>query len=100
MKVLLELVRIVFLVVLIGGILSAFINYVYSKLETDIDTYGWMGLVSILIFLFVQYRNKYQFSGWYTGKGRVKLPTNVSKVLITISILLMLLPLILSFFLT
>lgn len=100
MKVLLELVRIVFIFVFIGGILSAFINYVYSKLGTNIDTYGWMGFVAILIFLFVLYRNKYQFSGWYTGKGREKLSTNVSKVFITISILLMLLPPILSFFLS
>lgn len=100
MKVLLELIRIVFLFVFIGGILSAFINYVYSKLGTNLDTYGWMGLIAILILLFVLYRNKYQFSGWYTGKGREKLPTKVSKGLISISILLMLLPPILSFFLS
>lgn len=99
MKVLLELIRIVFLFVFIGGIISSFINYVYSKLGT-IDTYGWMGLMAILILLFVLYRNKYQFSGWYTGKGREKLSQKVSNVLISISIILMLLPPILSFFLS
>ncbi|NHC38407.1 hypothetical protein G6549_00390 [Bacillus sp. MM2020_1] len=100
MKLLLELIRIVFLLVFIGGIISAFINYVYSKLGTNIDTYGWMGLMAILILLFVLYKNKYQFSGWYTGKGREKLSENVSKVLISISIILMLLPPILSSFLS
>jgi hypothetical protein len=98
MRVLLELTRIVFLFVFIGGIISAFINYVYSKLGTNINTYGWMGLIAILILLFVLYRNNYQFSGWYAGKGREKLSAKVSKVLISISIILMLLPPILSFF--
>ncbi|MGG7619341.1 hypothetical protein [Bacillus coreaensis] len=95
MRVLLELIRIVLIVGFIGGILSAFINYVYSKLGT-IDSFGWIGIMAILILLFVLYRNKYQYSGWYTGKGRAKLYENVSKVLISISILLMLLPPILS----
>ncbi|TDK54066.1 hypothetical protein E2K98_29795 [Bacillus salipaludis] len=98
MKVLLELIRIVFLFVFFGGIIGAFINFVYSKFGTNIDTYGWMGLMAILILFFVLYRNKYQFSGWYTGKGRVKLSAKVSKVLISISIILMLLPPILNFF--
>ncbi|WP_043933857.1 hypothetical protein [Bacillus sp. EB01] len=100
MRVLLELIRIVFLFVFIGGIFSAFINYVYSKLGTNIDTFGWMGLMAILLLLFVLYRNKYQFSGWYKGKGREKLSPNVSKGLISISIILMLLPPFLCFFLS
>ncbi|MDR7080705.1 hypothetical protein J2Y03_005796 [Neobacillus niacini] len=100
MKVLLELIRIAFIFVFFGGILSAFIKYVYSKLGTDTNTYGWMGLIAILILFLVLYRNKLQFSGWYKGKGREKLPKKVSKLLISSSILLLLLPPILSFFLS
>ncbi len=100
MKVLLELVRIAFIFVFFCGILSVLINYVYSKLGTNTDTYGWIVLIAILILFFVLYRNKFQFSGWYTGKGREKIPKKVSKVLITISILLLLLCPILSFFLS
>lgn len=96
MWVIFELLRIVLIFGFIGGILSAFINYVYSKFGT-IDTFGWIGILAILIILFVLYRNKYQYSGWYTGNNREKLPKNVSKVLISISILLMLLPPILSY---
>ncbi len=96
-KVLLELIRIVFLFVFLGGILSAFIKSVYSKLGTNIDNYGWMGLIAVLILLFVLYRNKYQFSGWYMGKGREKLSVKGSKVLISISIIFLLFPPILSF---
>ena len=101
MKVLLELITTAFIFVFFGGILSAFIKYVYSKLRgTDTNTYGWMGLTAILILFLVLYRNKLQFSGWYKGKGREKLPKKVSKLLISSSILLLLLPPILSFFLS
>lgn len=98
MKVLLELIRIVFIFVFFGGILSAFINYVYLKLGINTEMYGWIGFLAIIILLFELYRNKFQFSGWYTGKGREKLPRKVSILLISISILLLVLPPILSFF--
>ena len=100
MKVILELIRIVFIFVFFGGILSFFINYVYSNLGTNTDTYGWMGGMGILILFFVLYRNKFQFSGWYTGKGREKLPKKVSKLLISSSIFLLILPPILSSFIS
>ncbi len=96
MKALLELMRIAIILVLFGGILAFFINYAYSKLGTNTDTYSWMGGMGILILFFVLYRNKFQFSGWYTGKGRQKLPKKVSKVLISSSIFLLILPHILS----
>jgi hypothetical protein len=73
MKVLLELIRVTFLLVIFGVILSFFINYAYSLLGTNTDIYSWMGGIGILILFFVLYRNKFQFSGWYVGKGREKL---------------------------
>jgi len=57
---------------------------------------GWMGITGTVIIFFVLYRNKLQFSGWYVGKGREKLPKNISKLLISSSILLLILPLMLS----
>lgn len=98
LKILLELIRIISLLLFLGAILSAIINYIYSKIGTDIDNYGWMGVIAIFILLFVLYRNKLQFSGWYQGKGRVKLSEKVFKLLIISSISLLLLPPILSFF--
>jgi len=62
MRVLLELIRIVLIFGFIGGILSAFINNVYSKFGTK-DNYGWIGIMAILLLLFILYRNKYQYSG-------------------------------------
>jgi hypothetical protein len=100
LRVLLELVRIVISLLFFCGIIGAFINYLYSKFGTNTDTYGWMVFIAMFILFFVLYRNKYQFSGWYTGKGRKKLPQQVSKLLISISILFLILPPILGFLLS
>ena len=86
MKVLLELMRLVFIFVFVGVILWTFINYIYSKLGVNIDNYVWMVHTAILISFFVLYRNKLQLSGWYTGKGKEKLPKIVSKLHISSSI--------------
>ncbi|WP_043932782.1 hypothetical protein [Bacillus sp. EB01] len=98
MRVLLELLRIIVLFVIIGGILGSILDNVYSAIGTDIKKYGWIGFIAIIILFFILYRNKLQFGGWYKGKGREKLPKNVFQILIFSGILLLLLPPILSFF--
>ena len=96
MRVLLDLVRIIFIVAIIGGIAGYFIGDLYLAIDADTEKYGWMGFIAIMILIFVLYRNKLQFSGWYKGKGRVKLPKRVSQILIFSSIILLLLPPVLS----
>ena len=59
---------------------------------TDTEKYGWMGFIAIILLFFVLYRNKLQFSGWYKGKGREKLPKNVYQILIFSGVVLLLLP--------
>ena len=98
MRVFLELIRIIFIFVIVGGILGYFVENIYLGIGTDTERYGWMGFVAILILIVVLYRNKLQFSGWYKGKGREKLPKIVSQILIFSSISLLLLPPVLSFF--
>ena len=49
------------------------------------------------MFIFVLYRNKLQFSGWYKGEGKEKLSKTVSQTLITISVILLLFPPIINF---
>ena len=68
MRVFLELIRIIFICAIVGGTLGYFFENVYLEIGTDIDKYGWMGFIAILILIFVLYRNKLQFSGWYKGK--------------------------------
>ncbi|SES44012.1 hypothetical protein [Psychrobacillus sp. OK032] len=98
MRVLLELIRIIFIFAIVGSILGYIFENLYLEIGTDTENYGWMGFSAILILMFVLYRNKLQFSGWYKGKGREKLPKLVSQILIFTSISLLFLPPVLSFF--
>ncbi len=95
MRVLLELLRIIFIFILLGGLGWEIIGNIYTINEVT-ERYSWFGGVAILLILFVLYRNKLQFSGWYKGKCREKLPKTVSLMLIWVSILLIISPIILG----
>lgn len=97
MRVLLELIRIIFLFAIVGTILGGLLSNIYLEIGINTEKFGWMGFTSVFILMFVLYRNKWQFSGWYKGKGREKLPKRFSQVLIFSSISLLLLPPVLSF---
>lgn len=88
MRVLLELVRIIVIFGLLGALAWTLISDIYSVSEIT-EHYSWLGAIAILILLFVFYRNKLQFSGWYKGKGNKKLPRAVSTSLIVVSFLLL-----------
>ncbi|SFA70000.1 MULTISPECIES: hypothetical protein [unclassified Bacillus (in: firmicutes)] len=92
MRFLLELIRIIVIFVIFGGLFGSLLENVYLVVGTDTNNYGWIGSIAILILFFVVYRNKLQFSGWYKGKGRERLPIKVSKTLILSAITLLLIP--------
>ncbi|MFE0503287.1 hypothetical protein ACWF7H_01215 [Peribacillus butanolivorans] len=96
MRVILELIRILLILGLGGAIISTVLIAIYTSIGVNIDQYGWLGSIAILILLFVWYRNKLQFSGWYTGNGKEKLPKRVSQALILCSLLLLVSPPLLS----
>jgi hypothetical protein len=95
MRTLLELMRIIIIFALLGGFGWAIIGNLYTSNGVT-ESYSWLGALAIFVLLFVLYRNKLQFSGWYKGKGRKKLPRNVSISLISISIILIIGPFILE----
>jgi hypothetical protein len=95
LRVLLELLRIIFIFAFLGMILGAIPHAIYSTIGIDTEKYGWSYMLGVFIVIFVLYRNKLQFSGWYNGKGREKLPKGLSKTLIISAIILLLLPTIL-----
>ena len=97
MRILLELLRIIFIFAIVGSVLGYFLGNVYLEIGVDTQKYGWIGFIAIFILMFVLYRNRLQFSGWYKGQGRKKLPKIVSQTLIFSSISLLFLPPILSF---
>ncbi|MGG0643078.1 hypothetical protein ABE021_03880 [Sporosarcina gallistercoris] len=59
------------------------------------DDSMWMGAIAVFLLIFVLYRNKLQFSGWYKGESKVKLPKAVSLALILMSLILLITPIIL-----
>ena len=95
MRVTLELIRIIVILGLLGTLGWFVIENIYTVNETT-KKYSWLAALAILILLFVLYRNKLQFSGWYKGKGRKILPRKVSVVLISLSVILVITPFILS----
>lgn len=99
MRVLLELIRVTVFFAIFYVIFGSLLSYTYTKIGVNTsDKSSWIGLIAIVLLFFILYRNELQFSGWYTGRGRKRLPKRISKLLICISILLVLLPPILRFF--
>ncbi|PAV29685.1 hypothetical protein CIL05_09945 [Virgibacillus profundi] len=94
MKVLLELLRIILILAILGGVAWVILDQLYSKNEV-VQENRWLGAVGIYALLFVFYRNKLQFSGWYKGKGREKLSKKISLTVIAVSILMIASPILL-----
>ncbi|MBK5499958.1 hypothetical protein [Peribacillus sp. TH14] len=79
-RVILELLRIVAIIFILGSLTGALVNLIYAGMEINVDntTGGWFVGVAILIILFVFYRNRLRFSGFYKGKGKEKLSNKIS----------------------
>ncbi|WP_223587547.1 hypothetical protein [Neobacillus bataviensis] len=93
MRLILELVRITAILFIFGGLIGGFVKLIYASLRINVDNTfgGWLVGLAILNLLFVLYRNKLQFSGFYKGGGKVKLPKKVCMSLISGSLILLLL---------
>ncbi|ALC83012.1 MULTISPECIES: hypothetical protein [Bacillus] len=90
LRVILELFRIVAIIFILGSLMGALVNLIYASMEINVDnpTGGWFVGVAILLLLFVLYRNRLQFSGFYKSKGKEKLSNKISIFLICFSMLL------------
>lgn len=95
MRTILELLRIIIIIGIMGVLGGLVLSNLYS-INDRIEQYSWLGVIAILLLAFVLYRNKLQFTGWYKGKGREKLPRSVSYVLVLCSIILIILPFVLG----
>ena len=91
MRLSLELIRILAILLIIGGLLSSIVFTLYASFGFEIaNTNGGMPVgIAILLILFVLYRNKLQFSGFYKGKGMTKLSKNASISLVSCAVLLL-----------
>ncbi|MES9685854.1 hypothetical protein ABWK22_23705 [Gottfriedia acidiceleris] len=88
----LEVIRIILIFGLLDTLFSTVVSEIYNKFGVDLTHTGWWCYFGILVLIFVLYRNKIQFSGWYNGKGREKLPEIVTNLLISCSIIMILIP--------
>ena len=93
-KIFLELIRIIILFSIIGCVMwgGARLIYTSSGINVDGSYAGWLGGIAIYSLLFVLYRNKLQFSGFYNGPYRQKLSPTTTTIFITISVFLLILP--------
>ncbi|RSD29599.1 hypothetical protein [Mesobacillus subterraneus] len=88
MRVVLELLRIIVVFAILGSLLGSILGKAYLLLDVNTEPFEWMGFIAIMLLLFVFYRNKLQFSGWYKGEGREKLSPKVTCSFIAISAIL------------
>lgn len=95
LRTILELLRIVIIIVIFGALGGVVLGNLYT-INDHTEQYSWLGVIAILLLVFVLYRNKLQFSGWYKGKGRVRLPRMVSYILVLSAIILIILPFVLG----
>jgi hypothetical protein len=91
LRIILELFRITAIFLILGALLGGLVKLVYANIGINVDnTNGaWLVGFAIIILLFVLYRNKLQFSGFYKGEGKVKLPKKVSVSLISCSVIML-----------
>lgn len=91
MRVGLELLRIIFIFGLAGGGIWLLLGPLYTMHETS-EKYQWLGGLGVYALLFVIYRNRWQFSGWYKGSGRKRLPGVVTKAIVFSAFIIIALP--------
>ena len=96
MRIILEILRVMFIFLILMAILGTVFENLYLGIGNGAEKYSWISLIASFNLIFVLYRNKFQFSGWYEGEGKEKLPRKVSQILITSSVILILLPPILA----
>lgn len=91
MRIILEFIRVLLILFLSWAIIWAIVSGVYKVIGFDLDNmYGaWIASLSVLMLIFVLYRNKLQFSGFYKGKEVVKLSRNMTVSLISLSVLML-----------
>lgn len=98
MRIILELLRVLFIFLIIFAILGTFFENLYLTIGNGAEKYTWLCFIAIFIVIFVLYRNKFQFSGWYDGEGKEKLPRIVSRIFMISAVILLVLPLIMAHF--
>ncbi|WP_099354066.1 hypothetical protein [Fredinandcohnia onubensis] len=89
-KVILELIRTLVFFLVVGSAIGAIVNFIYKIFEVKISEApgGWFVVSAILIFIFLLYKNWFQFYSFVDGpKSKLK-KTNTTTLLIGAFLLL------------
>ncbi|MBX0358515.1 hypothetical protein [Halobacillus sp. Nhm2S1] len=97
MRILLEWLRIVFLFIFGGALVWVILGPFYN-VHPSSGEYQWLGALGVFGFLFVMYRNRWQFSGWYKGKRKNKLSRRMTRIIVTGSSVLLASPWVIAVF--
>ncbi|TDL88952.1 hypothetical protein E2R55_15610 [Vibrio vulnificus] len=91
LRVILELFRIITIIFVIGMIMGLIINSIYTIFGITVEntTGGWIVGLAIFPLLYVLYKNRLQFSGFYKNGKQVKLSTRTTTILVCFSVLML-----------
>lgn len=87
LRTILELIRVALILLIFGSVFYTGLTWGYSWTSPSGIIGRGLTLVAILIFIFIVYRNRLQFSGFYRGK-REKLSSKTTTWLISFAVLL------------
>ncbi|RRN74060.1 hypothetical protein EI200_03865 [Peribacillus simplex] len=91
LRVILELFRIITIIFVIGMIMGFIINSIYAIFGITVENAAGGRMVAMAIFplLYVLYKNRLQFSGFYKNGGQVKLSNRTTTFLLCFSVLML-----------
>ncbi|MFC4735233.1 hypothetical protein ACFO4L_01430 [Bacillus daqingensis] len=92
MKGLLELVRVICIMLAAGAAAWWIVLEPLYSVNSQVQNWSWIGAMAVFVFIFVLYRNRWQFSGWYTGPGREKLSRPITTALVAIAGVMIIIP--------
>ncbi|QTM98971.1 hypothetical protein ERJ70_06435 [Sediminibacillus dalangtanensis] len=90
-----ELLRILIIFLFLAALMWIALGNIYTW-SPRAEKFQWLGGIAVYLVLFVLYRNKWQFSGWYQGEGRKRLNKTVTMGLLTSALVLFVAPFVLS----
>lgn len=96
MRLFLEVLRIILIFFISGSFYSMVLSIVYKSM--GVSRFEWLGAVAVLVILFVIYRNRWQFKGWYKGEEKAVLSQKTTRLLLSFSALLLILPPLIRYF--
>lgn len=89
MRVLLELARIVLVFFFLAAVGLLLLERLYHTFPTAAEG---MGLFGVFLLIFLLYRHKLQFTGWYQGKKRTPIRKKMSILLSLLAFLCIVFP--------